>query len=139
MDGAQTGVWVAKDPYGQQGKQVLLFHDIAGVKRKIAELKAARSSSPESKQYQLIQKYIESPMLVHGKKFGFRAFALIASLDPFVLLFQRGFISRCGCDFDLNFTQFSQEDKCKHITQRRWQKVPADAAAHNASPPSEPL
>lgn len=73
------------------------------------------------KEYSLIQKYIENPLLIDKRKFGVRDFILIASVKPFVILFKHGFISRCICDYDTNFEIFEYADTCKHLTHRKWQ------------------
>ena len=47
----------------------------------------------------LIQKYIENPLLINKKKFDFRMFMFIASMDPFIVLFHPGVIRIAPNDF----------------------------------------
>jgi tubulin--tyrosine ligase like protein 10 len=40
----------------------------------------------------IIQKYISNPLLINNKKFDMRCYLLIASANPFVLLFHHGYL-----------------------------------------------
>lgn len=57
-----------------------------------------------------------------NKKIDLRGYVLIASLDPFVVLYQNGFVRKCIKDYDTNFTTFDQNEAYKHLTNRIYQK-----------------
>ncbi|CAG9335966.1 unnamed protein product [Blepharisma stoltei] len=59
----------------------------------------------------LAQKYIKYPFLINGKKFDFRAYMFIASMDPLIILYHDGF-ARITLD-DYNSTS---GDRSKHLT-----------------------
>ena len=42
----------------------------------------------------IIQKYIENPLLIDGKKFDIRCYVYIVSAKPFVVLFRHGYVRR---------------------------------------------
>lgn len=50
----------------------------------------------------LVQKYITNPLLLKGKKFDFRAYLFIASMDPLILLYHDGFLRISMEDYDEN-------------------------------------
>ncbi len=60
-------------------------------------------------KFTIIQKYLHNPLLTKGKKFDLRVYVLIASADPFVVLFQEGFIRKCIENYDLEFEEFNKE------------------------------
>ena len=49
-----------------------------------------------------IQKYIENPLLVQGRKFDFRIYALWASLDPLIVFYHDGFTRMSFNEYDAN-------------------------------------
>lgn len=59
----------------------------------------------------IAQKYINDPFLIDGKKFDFRAYLLIASMDPLMILFHDGFVR-------ITLDQYDPEnsDRSKHLT-----------------------
>jgi hypothetical protein len=65
---------------------------------------------PEKKRF-IVQKYIADPLLVEGRKFDFRIYMLVASVEPLVVLYHDGFLRVSLADFD----NYSQEAYA-HIT-----------------------
>lgn len=45
------------------------------------------------------QKYIDKPLLMDGKKFDFRVYMLIASMDPLIVLYHDGFLRRSLAEY----------------------------------------
>lgn len=46
------------------------------------------------------QKYVKRPFLINGKKFDFRAYMVIASMDPLIVLYRNGFLRISLSDYD---------------------------------------
>ena len=59
----------------------------------------------------LIQKYIENPLLINNKKFDFRVYMAIASMDPLLILYHDGFLR-----ITLNSYNESSLDASVHLT-----------------------
>ncbi|KAL4426577.1 hypothetical protein ABPG74_012337 [Tetrahymena malaccensis] len=128
----EGGYWLAKDPYGSLGKGIQLFRDTQQIKEKIKFYKSnkqgllndlqVKENRPYISMFQVIQKYLENPFLIDGRKFDIRSYVLIASVEPFVVLYQSGFIKKCIKEYDLNFEEFNEDESMKHLTNRSFQK-----------------
>jgi hypothetical protein len=68
--------------------------------------------------FSVIQRYLDNTLLWGGHKFDMRSYVLIASVDPFVVLYQPGFIRKCVGKYDLDFKNFDSSEAFKHITNR---------------------
>lgn len=73
-------------------------------------LEKYRSGCPDKKRL-IVQKYIDDPLLVQGRKFDFRIYMLIANVDPLIVLYYDGFLRVSMVNFD----NYSQEAYA-HIT-----------------------
>ncbi|EWS72878.1 tubulin-tyrosine ligase family protein (macronuclear) [Tetrahymena thermophila SB210] len=128
----EGGYWLAKDPYGSLGKGIQLFRGTQEIKEKIKFYKSnkqellndlqIKENRPYISMFQVIQKYLENPFLIDGRKFDIRSYVLIASVEPFVVLYQSGFIKKCIKEYDLNFEEFNEDESMKHLTNRSFQK-----------------
>ena len=57
----------------------------------------------KKQQQKVVQKYIEKPFCVDGRKFDFRQWVLVNSWEPLdVSIFQTAYLKMCGSAFDLN-------------------------------------
>lgn len=59
----------------------------------------------------MVQKYVGRPFLINNKKFDFRAYLVIASMDPLIILYHDGFLRITLTDFDE-----SSSDLTAHLT-----------------------
>ncbi|KAG7357519.1 tubulin-tyrosine ligase family protein [Nitzschia inconspicua] len=82
-DGGINDPWVLKEPTVNQGKGVV----IAGPHSKPL-LNIMNSDRSKKKHRRVAQKYICDEMTYFGRKFDFRIFWLVASVDPLVVLYQ---------------------------------------------------
>jgi hypothetical protein len=62
----------------------------------------------------VIQKYIKNPFIYHKKKIDMRAFAMVVSTEPFIVLLRKGFFRISVQDYDL-----SSKDEKVHITNTK--------------------
>jgi len=76
---------------------------------------------------ELVQKYLENPLLLNSKKFDIRCYVLIASTKPLFALFNHGYCRLCLKDYssDLDGIKF---DKYAHLTNNSIQKKHPDFA-----------
>ena len=69
----------------------------------------------------MIQKYIENPLLVDKRKFDVRAFMLVASTQPYLVLYNSGYARLSLNEFTLsNFEEAGE--KITHLTNNAVQK-----------------
>ncbi|CAG9327613.1 unnamed protein product [Blepharisma stoltei] len=70
-----------------------------------------KSGSCKSHSGRIAQKYISNPYLINGKKFDFRAYMFVASMDPLMVLYHDGFLRISVDEFNITST-----DGWRHIT-----------------------
>jgi tubulin polyglutamylase TTLL9 len=96
------GVWIMKPIGSAQGKGIFLFtrlSEISDWKTDFKYLKApantkATPATEENKEVEayVVQRYLQYPLLVGGKKFDMRLYALVTSFNPLrVYQYRRGF------------------------------------------------
>ncbi|KAJ8326449.1 hypothetical protein BDV3_005970 [Batrachochytrium dendrobatidis] len=105
------GVWIMKPVGKAQGKGIFLINKLSQISgwKKDPRLKGASSGGNgedgEGPEAYIVQRYIENPYLIGGKKFDIRAYVLVLSYYPLVVYIHRnGF-----CRF--SNTQFSMQAK----------------------------
>lgn len=80
----KKGFFIAKPTNGSQGDGIVLITSLKEI------------PSVLNKEY-IVQPYLEAPMLLAGKKFDLRLYALVASVEPFlVLLNETGMARLCA-------------------------------------------
>ncbi|EGR28369.1 tubulin-tyrosine ligase family protein, putative [Ichthyophthirius multifiliis] len=130
FDNINSGYWLAKDPNGSLG--IKLFKNVTEIKENIKYIKQnlvqllIQAKTREQKQnlamFQVIQRYLENPLLIDGKKNDIRSYILIPSINPFVVLYQNGFVRKCISNYTKEFTSFEGDEAYKHLTNRIFQK-----------------
>lgn len=74
----------------------------------------------------ILQRYIQDPLLVYKRKFDFRVYMMILSMDPFIVLYHDGFLRVSLYSYDSNAS-----DTMAHVTNTQLAKDML--AAKNAS------
>lgn len=91
IDGFQN-TWVVKPSYNARGFGIYLtkkLKDIINIGKK--------------SQSKVVQKYVEKPYLINGKKFDVRQWVLVTSWDPLeIYIFETAYLKFCSKNFDLN-------------------------------------
>ncbi|XP_054856962.1 inactive polyglycylase TTLL10 [Eublepharis macularius] len=116
-------IWICKPTCLNQGRGIFLLKNQEQVKRFQLELQnvvddpAYRKVPHRSPGARILQRYIDRPLLIEGKKFDVRSYLLIACTVPYMLFFGHGY-ARLTC---LNYNPMS-DDITSHLTNQCVQK-----------------
>ncbi|XP_031421395.1 protein polyglycylase TTLL10 [Clupea harengus] len=118
-----NNVWICKPTNLNQGRGIFLLRSPEEISALRARLQSSADNQSGSKysfrvpQARIVQKYVQSPLLLKGRKFDVRSYLLIASTSPYMVFFRHGYI-RLTCDlYDPNSTNLSA-----HLTNQYMQK-----------------
>ena len=103
------GVWIVKPGAMNRGRGIEVFGSVAAVEKHL--------SSQEYGSLWIIQKYIEAPVLVHGRKFDIRQFAMINPRGE-VFMYRDSYVRTCSAEYDIN----NLNVKAIHLTNDAVQK-----------------
>ncbi|XP_063173726.1 inactive polyglycylase TTLL10 [Candoia aspera] len=116
-------IWICKPTSSNQGRGIFLLKDQAEVQSLQARLQNMEDDPLYKKlPYKLppariVQRYIDRPLLLEGKKFDVRSYLLIACTVPYMVFFGHGYV-RLTC---LNYDPKS-DDLTSHLTNQYVQK-----------------
>ena len=79
-------LWIAKNPKACCGRGIKIVDDLTNFRNRIKEYKQFPNIDDKF-SYKQIQEYISNPLLIGGRKAEYRAYVLIASTDPFFMLY----------------------------------------------------
>ncbi len=117
---ANGTLWIAKPAAGTRGVGIEVFRELRAMEEFLSEVGDAQF---------VVQKYIETPMLLFGRKFDLRLFVLVVSLDPLVAF--------CSSDAYVRFAsapfESTSTDKFAHLTNAQIQKYAPRNAEQDAS------
>eukprot|EP00191_Tetraselmis_sp_GSL018_P005470 CAMPEP_0177600416 /NCGR_PEP_ID=MMETSP0419_2-20121207/13612_1 /TAXON_ID=582737 /ORGANISM="Tetraselmis sp., Strain GSL018" /LENGTH=386 /DNA_ID=CAMNT_0019093409 /DNA_START=145 /DNA_END=1305 /DNA_ORIENTATION=+ len=92
------GIWIMKPCGRAQGKGIFMVDKIAQVEKWKQE-----NSSREQQETYVISRYLQNPLLVGGKKFDLRIYALVLSYMPLrVYLYRGGFCRFTAARYNMN-------------------------------------
>ncbi|XP_076874485.1 protein polyglycylase TTLL10 isoform X2 [Brachyhypopomus gauderio] len=119
----KDNMWICKPTGLNQGRGIFLLQtpeDIAAFRTRIQNAVDGltnRKTPSLTSQAQIVQRYIQKPLLLKGKKFDVRSYFLIACTSPYVVFFRHGYV-RLTCDlYDPNSNNLSA-----HLTNQYMQK-----------------
>lgn len=117
---SNNGVYIMKPIGSSQGKGIFLFEKLS----QISEWKSDYRYKPDDKQAEkyIVQKYINNPLLIGGKKFDLRIYVLTTSYQPLTCYMYREGFAR------FSSTRYSNErstihDNYVHLTNVAIQKT----------------
>ena len=119
--------WLMKPVGSAQGKGIFLFHKLA----EVAAWRKAANWSPDAPQAEpyVVQRYIESPYLIGGRKFDCRVYILVTSYRPLTVWAYRSAFARFALVPFQAATAANADDLYMHLTNSSIQKKRAEYGA----------
>lgn len=119
--------WIMKPIGKSQGKGIFLFRKLKDITdwKKSSVYVAYNRDTEERDQPEtyIVQRYIDNPFLIHGKKFDIRIYVLVMSYNPLkVWVYRSGFARFSNSRFSLD----SIQDAFVHLTNVAIQKTAPD-------------
>uniref|UniRef100_A0A672UVL7 Tubulin tyrosine ligase like 10 n=2 Tax=Strigops habroptila TaxID=2489341 RepID=A0A672UVL7_STRHB len=116
-------IWICKPSCSNQGRGIFLLKNPAAVNTLQAKFHRAEEYLLSKRvlyrapQARIVQRYIQQPLLLEGKKFDVRSYLLIACTAPYVLFFAQGYVRLTCVNYDA-----ASDDLTVHLTNQYMQK-----------------
>ncbi|KAM4651943.1 inactive polyglycylase TTLL10 [Discoglossus pictus] len=115
--------WICKPTGLNQGRGIFLIKTPEEINNLRSQVQVSNNGSTYMKnpskcpQARIVQRYIQNPLLLDGRKFDIRSYLLIASTVPYIVFFRHGYV-RLTCN---NYDPKS-DDLTGHLTNQYMQK-----------------
>ncbi|KAG7472744.1 hypothetical protein MATL_G00112150 [Megalops atlanticus] len=123
MKGDRTEAWICKPTGLNQGRGIFLLRTEEEISAFQTRLQISEDSLSSRKlpfrlpQARIVQRYLQNPLLLKGRKFDVRSYFLIACTTPYMVFFRHGYV-RLTCDlYDPNSNNLTS-----HLTNQYMQK-----------------
>ncbi|MEQ2157251.1 hypothetical protein GOODEAATRI_000035 [Goodea atripinnis] len=99
----ESCMWICKPTGLNQGRGIFLLknqQDVAKLRLKLQSLEDSQANrrTPHCQtQAHIVQRYIQKPLLLNGRKFDVRSYLLIACTAPYMVFFRHGYV-RLTCE-----------------------------------------
>nr|XP_019567704.1 PREDICTED: inactive polyglycylase TTLL10 isoform X1 [Rhinolophus sinicus] len=119
----ETQMWICKPSASNQGKGIFLLRnqeEVAALQIKTQSVEddpIYRKMPFRAPQARVVQRYIQNPLLLDGKKFDVRSYLLIACAMPYMVFFGHGYVRLTLSLYDPHSTDLSG-----HLTNQFMQK-----------------
>lgn len=112
-------IWICKPAGLNRGQGIFLAKDTESViKSYTKHQKRATEGKPHKPRFdRIVQRYIQNPLLVDGRKFDLRVFQLVICGDPSLVLYRPGYARLCLETYDQDSPSLSA-----HLTNQAQQK-----------------
>ncbi|XP_036388617.1 uncharacterized protein ttll10 [Megalops cyprinoides] len=123
VKGDRTEAWICKPTGLNQGRGIFLLRTEEEISTFQTRLQISEDSLSSRKlpfrlpQARIVQRYLQNPLLLKGRKFDVRSYFLIACTTPYMVFFRHGYV-RLTCDlYDPNSNNLTS-----HLTNQYMQK-----------------
>jgi tubulin polyglutamylase TTLL9 len=102
------GIWIMKPVGKAQGKGIFLINKMSQIAGWKKDPRLKGKQDEEAPEAYIVQRYIENPYLIGGKKFDIRAYVLVTSYYPLTVYIHRnGFCRFSNSQFSMNAKDIS--------------------------------
>ncbi|CAK81018.1 unnamed protein product (macronuclear) [Paramecium tetraurelia] len=125
-----SAVWIIKPTYFNCGRGIKLCSNAKKLKQELKQISNSIKSqkgflpngvfTPNLKKC-IVQKYIQNPLLLDGRKFDIRCYVLIATSRPLFVLFQHGYLRLSVDKYNVEDMD-DEKNRYKHLTNAAIQK-----------------
>ncbi|XP_021088237.1 inactive polyglycylase TTLL10 isoform X2 [Mesocricetus auratus] len=119
----ETQIWICKPTASNQGKGIFLIRsheEVAALQAKTQSIEddpIYRKMPFRAPQARVVQRYVQNPLLLDGKKFDVRSYLLIACAVPYMVFFGHGYAR-----LTLSLYDPHSSDLSGHLTNQFMQK-----------------
>jgi len=101
-------LWIAKPIAKSQGKGIFIFDKLS----QIADWRSDNRYKPDNPAAEpyIVQRYIDSPLLLGGKKFDLRIYVLVTNFNPLTIYLYREGFARFTCN---RYTVDDLDNQCR--------------------------
>ncbi|XP_015738279.1 inactive polyglycylase TTLL10 isoform X2 [Coturnix japonica] len=116
-------IWICKPSFSNQGRGIFLLKNPSAVTTLQAKFSKSEGDPPSKRVHckvprtRIVQRYIDQPLLLEGKKFDVRSYLLIACTEPYVLFFAQGYVRLSCSNYDA-----TSDDMTVHLTNQYVQR-----------------
>ena len=117
----QRPIWIMKPVSSSQGKGIFLFKDLKDIQewKRDGKDKKKNDDDDDTVDSYIVQRYIEKPLLIGGRKSDMRIYVLVTSYEPLnAWVYREGFVRFSGS----RFTTDQIKDSFVHLTNVAIQK-----------------
>eukprot|EP00949_MAST-11_sp_MAST-11-sp1_P000814 g814.t1 len=108
-----NNIWIVKPSNNNQGKGIRVFDQLSKIKRFMG-------SQRDSEEW-IIQKYLERPLLLWGRKFDIRIWVLVTE-DWNIYIYREGYLRTSSSEYSTNLRGDSSSESFVHLTNFCMQK-----------------
>ncbi|CEM22877.1 unnamed protein product [Vitrella brassicaformis CCMP3155] len=118
-----NALWIMKPVGKSQGKGIFLFDKLSQINdwKTVPSFRQPEGQTQQTAEAYVVQKYVENPLLIGGKKFDLRLYALVTSYSPLTVYFYRSGFARFS-HTHFSFDNENLTDIGMHLTNVAVQK-----------------
>lgn len=114
-----ANIWLIKPSENNRGRGIQIFNSISSFKSIMTDLISGKASKKSRRGTYIIQKYIESPLLINSRKFDIRVWVLVTN-ELKCYWYKEGYIRTSSNEFSIEDSSLS--DNFIHLTNNAVQK-----------------
>lgn len=119
-------IWILKPSRGLGGKGIEFVRGCAALRERLFPASEADCAGLYPLEGWVVQRYIERPLLLQGRKFDMRAYCLVARTEPHLWFFHPGYCKVALDPYDLTADLSSDGARFSHLTNACVQRTHPD-------------